>query len=444
MNTSARPAEKPRSEWTFAEKLLVGKSLGDYARGLLTPFNCVVGTIVLIGLPFILLRFARGLAAVTPASNEYPWGILLGWGLFAGVPLSATGFLMATTVYVFGMKKYHPLVRPAVLTGLLGYFFAVIYLNIDLGRPWRLPFPMFVSYGPTSVLFLVAWHVALYLIVQVLEFSPAILEWIKARRVRRWAMMLTVGATIFGVILSTLHQSALGAMFLLAPGKVHPLWYSPYLPVFFFISAIFAGLSMIIAVSTIDSRFLRDHADEHYLGSLDELTLGLGKAAAITLVTYFGLKWIGVAHSNSWSLLGTSGYGKLFLLEIFGGILLPAVLYTVAVKRKNVGLVRFTAFLTIIGNIFNRLMVSNFAFNWWFPHVELPTIRELLMIAAIIGIHILTYRWIVTRMPVLREEAAAEHWVSSPVPARAGLVPQMLAGEEAREAFEAATSGEEA
>ncbi|MHB8834858.1 MAG: NrfD/PsrC family molybdoenzyme membrane anchor subunit [Candidatus Methylomirabilia bacterium] len=444
MNTNAQNTVKPHSEWTFAERLLLGKSIGGYARGLLTPFNVVLGTIILIGLPFILLRFIKGLAAVTPASNEYPWGILLGWGLFAGVPLSATGFLMATTVYVFGMKKYHVLVRPAVLTGLLGYFFAVIYLNIDLGRPWRLPFPMFVSYGPTSVLFLVAWHVALYLAVQLLEFSPAILEWIKARRVRRWAMMLTVGATIFGVILSTLHQSALGGMFLLAPGKVHPLWYSPYLPVFFFVSAIFAGLSMIIAVSTIDSRFLRAYADEHYLNSVDELTLGLGKAAAITLVTYFGLKWIGVAHSNSWSLLGTSGYGKLFLLEIFGAVLLPAILYTVGVKNKNVGLVRFTAFLTIVGNIFNRLMVSNFAFNWWFPHVELPTARELIMIAAIICIHILTYRWIVIRMPVLREEPEVEHMVNAPAAARVGSFPQNLAGERAREAFEAAPGGENA
>jgi len=440
MNANARPAIKPRSEWTFAEKLLLGKSLGEYARGLFTPFNCILGTIVLVGLPLILLRFAKGLAAVTPASNEYPWGILLGWGLFAGVPLSATGFLMATTVYVFGMKKYHPLVRPAVLTGLLGYFFAVIYLNIDLGRPWRLPFPMFVSYGPTSVLFLVAWHVALYLLVQVLEFSPSILEWLKARRVRRWAMMITVGLTIFGVILSTLHQSALGAMFLLAPGKVHPLWYSPYLPVFFFVSAIFAGLSMIIAVSTLDSRFLRSYADEHYLGALDELTLGLGKAAGITLVTYFGLKWIGVAHSNSWSLLGTTGYGKLFLIEMFVAILLPAVLYTVGVKYKNVGLVRFTAFLTIGGNIFNRLMISNFAFNWWFPHVELPTVQEMLMIAAIVCIHILTYRWIVTRMPVLREEAEEEHMVSSPGAARAGLIPQNLAGEPVRQAYKVAPS----
>lgn len=440
MSVNTQSAGKPRSEWTFLDKILLGQSVAAYARGLLTPFNVVLGIIILIGLPFIVLRFIYGLSSVTTASSDYPWGIFLGWGLFAGVPLSATGYLMATTVYLFGMKKYHPLVRPAVLTGLLGYFFAVVYLLIDLGRPWRLPYPMFVSFGPTSVLFLVAWHVALYLTVQLLEFSPAIMEWIKARRVRRWAIMITIGATIFGVILSTLHQSALGGMFLLAPGKVHPLWYSPYIPVFFFVSSIFAGLSMIIAVSSLDSRFLSAHADEHYLGHLDELTLGLGKAASITLVTYFGLKWLGVAHSNTWNLLGT-GYGKLFLLEIFGGVLLPAVLYTVGVKQRNVKLVRITAFITIIGNVFNRLMISNFAFNWWFPHVELPTARELMIIASVVCIHILTYRWIVSRLPVLREEPELEHMVTSPVSARGVIVP--LLAREPVQAFEAGRSGEE-
>jgi Ni/Fe-hydrogenase subunit HybB-like protein len=403
---------EPRSQ--FEEKFLLGHTFPEYLKSLLTPFNVVVGIIILVGLPFIIMRFTQGLATVTPASDDYPWSMLLGWGLFSGVPLSATGFIMASAVYIFGMKKYHPMVRPAVLIGLLGYFFAVVYLNMDLGRPWRLPYPMFYSYGPTSVLFLVAWHVGLYLTVQLMEFSPAILEWVRAHRVRRWAIMITVGLTVFGVILSTLHQSALGALFLLAPGKLHPLWYSPYIPVFFFISSIFAGLSMIIAVSSLDSRFLRRYADHHYLDALPGLTLGLGKAAAVVLVTYFGLKWIGVAHGNHWGLLGT-GYGQLFLLEVFGAVLLPAVLFTVGVKKKSVGLVRFTAFLTIAGNIFNRLMVSQFAFNWHHKHIELPYWRELVVIAAVVCIHVLTYRWIVSRMPVLREEVE--------VPAIEGAVP---------------------
>ena len=151
--------------------------------------------------------------------------------------MSATGFVLGTAVYIFGVNKYHPVVKNAILIGFLGYFFAVTFLLIDLGRPWRLPYPMFVSFGTASVLFLVAWHVALYLSCQLLEFSPSIFEWAGFKTLRKWASSLILPLTIFGVILSTLHQSALGAMLLLAPGKLHPLWYTPYLPVLFFISA---------------------------------------------------------------------------------------------------------------------------------------------------------------------------------------------------------------
>src|SRR5512143_961947 len=280
----------------FMDKLLMGMTWPDYLKSLVTPFNIIASIILAVGLPLIAIRFVQGLASVTHASNEYPWGILLGWGLFSGVPLSATGFVMATAYYIFGFKRYHSLVRLGVLTGFMGYLFAVIYLLTDLGRPWRIYYPMMIGFGTASVLFLVAWHVATYLTVQLLEFSPAILEWINARRTRKWALMITIGMTIAGVILSTLHQSALGAMFLMAPGKVHPLWYSPFIPVFHFISSIFAGLCMVIAVSTVVNRFLKERTDETFRESLDGLTLGLGKAAGIGICVYFVLRVIGVAR----------------------------------------------------------------------------------------------------------------------------------------------------
>ncbi|HEY7527526.1 MAG TPA: NrfD/PsrC family molybdoenzyme membrane anchor subunit, partial [Candidatus Deferrimicrobiaceae bacterium] len=308
----------------FADKLLMGMPLSEYARTLITPFNVVAMIILCIGFPLIGVRFAKGLAAVTHASNEYPWSILLGWGLFSGVPLSATGYVMATAVYILGYKKYHSLVRLGVLTGFMGYLFAVIYLLIDIGRPWRIYYPMAVSYGPTSVLFLVAWHVATYLTVQLLEFSPAILEWIQARRTRKWAIMITIGMTVGGVILSTLHQSALGALFLLAPGKVHPLWYSSFLPVFAFISSIYGGLCMVIVVSTVEAKWLRTKADRQFLSNLDPQTVGLGKAACIVMFVFFVLKLIGVAHDDHWALLGTP-YGLWFLVEILLFILVPGI-----------------------------------------------------------------------------------------------------------------------
>ena len=389
----------------FADKLLMGMPLSEYARTLITPFNVVAMLILCIGFPLIGIRFAHGLASVTHASNEYPWSILLGWGLFSGVPLSATGYVIATTVYILGYKQYHSLVRLGVLTGFMGYLFAVIYLLIDIGRPWRIYYPMAVSFGPTSVLFLVAWHVATYLTVQLLEFSPAILEWIHSRRVRKWAIMMTVAMTIAGVILSTLHQSALSALYLLAPGKVHPLWYSPFLPVFAFISSIFAGMCMVIAVSTVCARWLKERCDQAFLGSLDKLTVGLGKAACIVMFVYFMLKVIGVADDDNWPLLGTR-YGCWFLVEILLFVLAPIVVLTVGVKKGNATIVRWGAFYTLAGVILNRLNISILTFNWNLPthfHDIVPPMREVFIVLSIITFHILLFRWILNRMPVLRE-----------------------------------------
>lgn len=389
----------------FMEKLLMGMPLSEYMKTLITPFNVVAAAILSVGIPLIVLRFTEGLAYVTHASNEYPWSILLGWGLFSGVPLSATGYIMATAVYIFGFKQYHPLVRLGVLTGFMGYLFAVIYLLIDIGRPWRIYYPMAVSYGPTSVLFLVAWHVALYLTVQLLEFSPAILEWLNSRRVRKWAVMITIAMTVAGVILSTLHQSALGALFLLAPGKVHPLWYSGFLPVFFFISSIYAGFLMVIAVSTVLSRFMRNRADRDFLESLDTLTIGLGKGACIVMFVYLALKLIGVAHDDNWSLLATP-YGHWFLVEIFLFVLVPGVVVTRGVKRNSARIVRIGAFFGLAGVILNRLNVSLITFNWNVPghlHHLVPPGREMMIVLAIVTLHVILFRWIVNRMPVLSE-----------------------------------------
>ena len=384
------------------DRVFLGLTVPEYLKGLVTPFNIIAGIIVLVGLVLIVIRFSQGLGAVTAASQDHPWGLFLTWGLFSGVPLAATGFVIGTAVYLFGLKQYEPVVKNAILIGFLGYLFAVIFLLIDLGRPWRLPYPMFVSFGTASVLFLVAWHVGLYLSCQFLEFFPSIGEWGGWKTLRRWTLAITIGLTIFGVILSTLHQSALGAMFLLAPGKLHPLWYSPYLPMLFFVSAIAAGLCMVIFVSFLTQRFFKGQADSSYLASLDSITLGLGKAAAFVLISYFALKVVALAHGNNWDLLNTP-YGYWFLVELLIFVLLPCFLFAFGVGRRKVGLMQFTAVLTIIGIVINRMNVSLIALNWQLPHREFFNWKEFLIVIAVITIEILVYRWIVNRMPVLRE-----------------------------------------
>lgn len=394
----------------FMDKLLMGMTWPEYARKLITPFNIVAAIILSVGLPLIALRFIIGLSLVTHSSQDYPWGLYLGWGLFGGVPLSATGFVMATAYYIFGFKRYHSLVRLSVLTGFLGYLFAVVYLLTDLGRPWRIYYPMIIGFGTASVLFLVAWHVATYLTVQLLEFSPAILEWLKSRRIRRWATMITIGMTIAGIILSTLHQSALGAMYLLVPGKLHPLWYSSYIPVFFLSSSIYAALSMVILVSTLAVKFLKDKTDKGFTGDLDRQTIGLGKGACVGMFVYLVLKVIGIAHDDNWSLLNTP-YGYWFLVELIGFVVLPILIYTYGVKTNSVGVVRFAAFYAVAGIIVNRINVSIIALNWNLPehlHHIIPPWREAAVVLCIFTIHILIFRWILNRLPVLRSEPGYE------------------------------------
>ena len=376
-------------------------SVKDYVKSLINPFNIVAGIIVLIGLAFIFMRFAFGLDEITDSSNTQAWGLLLGVGLFTGVPFSASGFVMGTAVYIFGLKKYQPVVTNAILLGFLGYLFAVVFLMTDLGRPWRIYYPMFLSFGPASVMFLVAWHVALYLSVQALEFSSSAFEWLGLRGLRKLVVGATLGLTIAGIMLSTLHQSALGAMFLLAPGKVHPLWWSSYMPWLFFVSALAAGLVYVIIVSKLTQMFMRNRADERYLSSLDEITLGIGKACALILFTYVGLRLTSITYENAWGYL-EGPYGMWFLVEFLLFALAP-LMFFYGVQKKNVGTVQISALVTMIAIILNRLNTAYITFNWHFPHKELFYWKEVIVVIAVLTIEILVYRWIVNRMPVLRQ-----------------------------------------
>jgi Ni/Fe-hydrogenase subunit HybB-like protein len=372
------------------------------SKSFFTPFNVVAGIIVIIGLIITVLRFTGGLASVTNLSDYNPWGIWIGFDLLVGVALAAGGYVTSAAVYLFGMKKYHSAVRPAILTGFLGYALVVLALNYDVGRPWRLPYPFLIQQGTTSVLFEVAACVALYLTVLFIEFSPAALEWLGLRKARGIVVKLTLLLTIFGVVLSTLHQSSLGALFLIAPSKLHPLWYSPYLPVYFFITSIIAGLSMVIFESTLSYRYLSHKMDEAHLKEKNDVTLGFGKAASYVLAGYFAIKVVGISAGNHWHLLGTS-YGLWFLLELFGFVALPCFLYAVGVRDKNLKLIKWTAVLAVLGIILNRFNVCLIAFNWHLPSSEryFPHWMEIGISIFIVTLGVIFYKFIATRMPIL-------------------------------------------
>ena len=369
-----------------------------------SPFSVISGLILLLGMVLTVLRFTRGLAAVTNLSDYNPWGIWIGFDLLVGVALAAGGYVTSAAVYIFGLKKYHSAVRPAVLTGFLGYFLVVVALTYDVGRGWRLPYPFFIQQGTTSVLFEVAACVALYLTVLFLEFSPAALEWLGLKRARSLAVKLTLVLTIFGVVLSTLHQSSLGALFLIAPSKLHPLWYSSYLPVYFFVSSIIAGLSMVIVEGMLSGKYFKDHMDQVHLDEKNHVVLGFGKAAAFVMAGYFMIKVIGVAGQGHPYLLLTP-YGLWFLVELLGFVLLPCFFYAVGVREKNVRMIQWTAIWTVLGIALNRLNVGLIAFNWHLPAEDryFPHWMEIGISLFLLTIGVLLFRFIVTRMAIFHE-----------------------------------------
>jgi len=373
-------------------------------RSLLTPFNIIAGIILFIGLIITALRFTGGLAAVTNLSDYNPWGLWIGFDLLCGVALAAGGYVTSAAVYIFGMKKYHSAVRPAILTGFLGYALVVLALNYDVGRPWRLPYPFAVQAGTTSVLFEVGACVLLYLVVLFIEFTPAASEWLGLKRARNLVVRLTMLLTILGVILSTLHQSSLGALFLIAPSKLHPLWYSQYIPVFFFISSIIAGLSMVIFEGTLTHRYFAEKMDEAHLREKEDVVFGFGKAASFVLAAYFAVKVFGIAMDDNWRYLSTS-YGAWFLVELLGFVALPCLLYAAGVREKNIRLIKWAAAWTVLGIVVNRFNVCLVAFNWHLPSSEryFPSWMEIGLSIFIVTVGVVAFKFIVTTMPVLYE-----------------------------------------
>ncbi len=389
--------------WSVKERLLLGLSVKHYLQQLFrNPVNWLLLVIFAVGFPLLCQRYLYGLGAVTHGSNDYPWGLFLGFGLFGMVPLSASGFLLGTTVNLFGREDFHPIERLALLNGLLGYFFAVVYLEVDLGMPWRLAYPMFMSFGPAAVLFLVAWHVATYLSVQVAEVLPALFEWLGRPTWKISIKRMTLGLTIAGIILSTLHQGALGALFTYAPTKLHPLWLSTeFMWIHFLCSAIFGGLAMVIVSSTLIIRFMRWRCGRAFTENIDQLTLGMAKGASLAMITYLVIKLVGVAHDNEWELLLT-GWGGYYLLEIVIGVVLPLFMFARGVREDQVGIVRVAAFLTVFGVVWNRLNVAIVCFNYQL-YQDIPHWKEIWLTITLYALYFVVYRCIVYRLPIVFE-----------------------------------------
>ena len=376
-----------------------------------TPFNIISVPIILLGLALIVIRFWKGLGEVSNVTQDVPWGLWKGFNVVTGVAFAGGAYVLTFMVYILNMRKYHSIIRVTVLNGFLAYAFYAGALVLDLGRPWHIFNPIIGnSFGASSVLFLVAWHFLLYMVAQLIEFSPTIAEWLGVRRAHKILSGMTMAAVIFGITLSMLHQSGLGALFLMAREKIHPLWYNEFIPVMFLVSSIFAGLSMVIFEGSISDKVFFDQISEKNKKAQNGIIRGLSKICAGTMFAYFFLQLLVFIHGQHWDLLNT-GMGHWFLLEMLGFVLFPMILFFISYRNNNITMIKIAAFLTMIGVIMNRLNVSIIGFRWDAAVRYVPSWMEVVVALAVIFTQIWIFRWIINRMPVLRDSPswAIEH-----------------------------------
>jgi formate dehydrogenase iron-sulfur subunit len=395
------------------------------------------------GIGAAVYRYLAGLGAATNLSDHYPWGLWVAVDVYAGVALAAGSFTVAALVFIFGGVKYRALVRPAVLTGLLGYIFVAIALMIDLGQPLHIWYPI-IRWPEHSIMFEVAWCVMLYMTVLALEFMPAVLERFQWPALQTawnrfvpvvsitalafftgvmalswyWALgaLILFGALelvlhrgtaqrpevpvlliIAGIVFSTMHQSSLGAVLLLMPEKLDGLWWTPALPVNFFLSAVAAGFAIVIVEATLSARAFRLR-EEH------ELLAGLGRLLAFALWIYLAFRIADMAYRGKLAGVPDSGKMALFLLEILIGVLVPACLLTSSRLRGHAGILFAAALLVVLGIVFNRINVVWLALMVHGEATYFPSLLEILITVSIIAALVFCFTVAVKTLPVFPSE----------------------------------------
>jgi Ni/Fe-hydrogenase subunit HybB-like protein len=405
----------------------------------LTPGTWVLLILALLGGAVYAFRLLFGLGAVTNLTTAYPWGIWIAVDVASGVALAAGGFTTAFLVEIAGQHRYHRLLRPALLTAMLGYTFVVIGLLADLGRYYNVWHPMMPDmWQGNSVLFEVGMCVMAYLTVLYAEFMPMVVErfkgrvalpgllrvlnrplegvlWLADRFLRRFLVLLILA----GVVLSCLHQSSLGTLMLIAPLKMHPLWYTPISPLLFLLSAIAVGFPMVIFESMLAARSFRLPRETELLASLARFT-------PILLGVYLVVKVVDLTLREAWGyLLALSPEAVMYLVEGVGGVALPLVLLSIPRLRRSERWLFRSATLVIAGVVLNRLNVFLVAYRPTFAaRPYFPSPWEILLTVGLISTLVLVYRFCVMVFPVVTAEA---RMAEAPAPTAPGLVPEMEA-----------------
>ena len=361
-----------------------------------TPTTCILLFFIVAGSAAIVYRLIFGLGATTNLNDSYPWGFWLGLDVLGGVAMAAGGFIIACAVYIFNWKKYRPIVRPAILTAFLGYLMAVVAICLDIGHPFRIWHPMFM-WQYHSVMWVVAMHVIFYTTTLALEFSPMLFERLGWEKARKAVGRVMVGAVIFGVMLSTLHQSSLGAVYLIAESKMSPLWWDTKLPFQFLVSAVAMGLAMVSLETMLSRKFLGHEVDK-------EIFYGLARGTLIILFFYLLLKLyqlfvvagVGLAFDGSLE-------ANMYLLEMLIGVVIPVALLAMKSVRTNIHRIFSINLMVITGVLLNRLNVGLFSMETYFSSQGMsysPTWMEFLVSLGIISLGIFLYKMSAKHLPL--------------------------------------------
>jgi Ni/Fe-hydrogenase subunit HybB-like protein len=348
------------------------------------------------------IRFTQGLGASTNLNDQFPWGIWISFDVLCGVMLAAGGFTLTAAVHILNVKRLHSIIRPTILTAFLGYILVCAALMFDLGKPYNIWHPLIMR-NPHSVMFEVAYCVMLYTTVLALEFSPIVLERFNLQKPLKVVRAILIPLVICGVILSTLHQSSLGTLYLIVPEKLHPFWYSPLLPAFFFLSAIAVGLAMTIFESSLSSKHFGLQLE---LPVLQEL----GRVLVVVLGVYGILRFEDLANRGALKLAFHAGYETyLFWLEILLAIILPLVLLMQRRVRSSANGLYISAVLVVLGFITNRMNVSITGFEGSTGVRYFPKWSELAVTGMIIGVGFAAFGLAVKYLPIFpKQELAVE------------------------------------
>ncbi len=356
------------------------------------------------------VRFTQGLGASTNLTDRSPWGLWIGFDVLCGVGLAAGGFAITTAVYILHLEKLRPVVRPTILTAFLGYQLVVVGLMFDLGRPWNIWRAM-VWWNPHSVMFEVAWCVMLYSTVLLLEFSPILFERLRWHRAVRVVKRVVVPLVALGFLLSTLHQSSLGSLYLILPTKLYPLWYSPILPVLFWLSALAIGLAMVIFESGLSARAFGRALEFGVLQGI-----GKGMAAFLSLflaVRFADLAWRG-ALGYAFQFTGRGAYEAwMFWLET---VLLSLPVFLIALRRvrSSPQALFGSAALAVGGFMVNRLNVATTGLDASSGRY-FPSWMEVAVTMSIVVVGMNVFRLAARYLPVFHEEPHAVEEETQPV-----------------------------